>query len=119
MQYLRNAKSLTMTIESGDEPKWCVDSSYAIHPDKRSHTGIYMTLGKGDMYTALCKQKLNTKSSKEEELVAVDDAMGQYYVQGTLSSTRTTCTNNNNIPGQQDQYIAIKKWKNIQLKKDT
>jgi len=36
-----------------------------------------MTLGKGAMYTASCKQKLNTKSSTEAELVAVDDAMGQ------------------------------------------
>ena len=43
----------------------------------RSHTGIYMTLGKGAMYTASCKQKLNTKSSTEAKLVAVDDAMGQ------------------------------------------
>jgi len=36
-----------------------------------------MTLGKGAMYTASSKQKLNTKSSMEAELVAVDDAMGQ------------------------------------------
>ena len=36
-----------------------------------------MTLGKGATYTASCKQKLNTKSSTEAELVAVDDAMGQ------------------------------------------
>jgi len=43
----------------------------------KSHTGIYMTLGKGATYTGSCKQKLNTKSSTEAELVAVDDAMGQ------------------------------------------
>jgi len=36
-----------------------------------------MTLGKGATYTGSCKQKLNTKSSTEAELVAVDDAMGQ------------------------------------------
>jgi len=47
------------------------------HPDMKSHTGIYMTLGKGATYTTSCKQKLNTKSSTEAELVAVDDAMGQ------------------------------------------
>jgi len=35
IQYLRNTKSLTLMIEPGDEPKWCVDSSYAIHPDMR------------------------------------------------------------------------------------
>ena len=67
MQYLRNTKSLTLMIEPGDEPKWWVDSSYAIHQDMRSHTGIYMTLGKGAPCTASCKQKLNTKNSTEME----------------------------------------------------
>jgi len=68
---------MTLTIEPGDKPKWWVDSSYVVHPDMKSHTGIYMTLGKGATYTASCKQKLNIKSSTEAELVAVDDGMGQ------------------------------------------
>jgi len=68
---------MTLTIKPDNEAKWWVDSSYAVHPDMKSHTGIYMTLGKGARYTALCKQKLNTKSSLEAELVAVDVAMGQ------------------------------------------
>jgi len=68
---------MTLAIELDNEAKWWVDSSYAVHPDMKSHTGIYMTLGKGAMYTASCKTKLNTKSSMEEELVAMDNAMGQ------------------------------------------
>jgi len=68
---------MTLTIELDVEAKWWVDSSYAVHPDMKSHTGIYMTLGKGAKYTASCKQKLNTKSSTEAKLVAVDDTMGQ------------------------------------------
>jgi len=84
---------MTLTIEPDDEARWWVDSLYALHPDMKSHTGIfmklhtgiymtlhtgiYMTLGKGARYTSSCKQKLNTKSSTEAELVAVDDAMGQ------------------------------------------
>jgi hypothetical protein len=76
MQYIRNTKNMTLTIEPDDEAKWWVDSLYAVHPDMKSHTGIYMTLGKGATYTASCKQKLNTKSSTEAELVAVDDPMG-------------------------------------------
>jgi len=36
-----------------------------------------MSLGKGAMYTASCKQKLNTKSSTEAKLVAIDDTMAQ------------------------------------------
>jgi len=77
MQYIRNTKNMTHTIKPDDEAKWWVDSSYAVHPYMKSHTVIYMTLRKGALYTASCKQKLNTKSSTEAELVAVDDAMGQ------------------------------------------
>ena len=36
-----------------------------------------MSLGKGAAYSTSCKQKLNTKSSTEAELVVIDDAMGQ------------------------------------------
>ena len=42
-----------------------------------SHSGIYLTVGKGTTYSGSSKQKLNTKSSTEAELVAFDDAMGQ------------------------------------------
>ena len=67
----------------------------------KSHTGIYMMLGKGATYTASCKQKLNTKSSTEAELVAVDDAMGQVLwtrhflaVQGHFIPTKTIYQDN-------------------------
>ena len=65
MQYIRNTKKLTLTIELINDPKWWVYSSYTVHPDIKSYTGKYMTLGKVATYTASCKQKLNTKSSIE------------------------------------------------------
>jgi len=77
IQYLRGTQDLMLTIEPGDHPNWWVDSSYAVHPDMCSHSGIIMMPGKGAMYSSLCKQKLNTKSSMEAELVGIDDAMGQ------------------------------------------
>jgi len=76
MQYIRNTRSITLTIEPTDEPQWWVDSLYMVHPEMKSHTCIYMTLGKGATYTGSCQQKLNTKSSTEAKLVAVDDVMG-------------------------------------------
>jgi len=77
IQYLRGTQELTLTIEPNEHPNWWVDSSYAVHPDMRSHSGIVMMLGKGAVYSSSCKQKLNTKSSTEAELVGIDDAMGQ------------------------------------------
>jgi hypothetical protein len=77
IQYLRDTKNMTLTIEPNNSPKWWVDSSYAMHPDMKSHMGIFMTICKGGTYTSSCKQKLNTKSSTKAELVDIDDAMAQ------------------------------------------
>jgi hypothetical protein len=49
----------------------------AVHPDMKSHTGGMMTLGKTPVYGASTKQKLNTKSSTEAELVGINDLMPQ------------------------------------------
>jgi hypothetical protein len=57
--------------------KWHVDGSFAVHNDMKSHTGATMSLGKGSAYATSRKQKLNTKSSTEAELVGVDDVMSQ------------------------------------------
>jgi hypothetical protein len=43
----------------------------------KSHTGGAMTLGRGIIYGTSTRQKLNTKSSTESELVGVNDVMGQ------------------------------------------
>ena len=43
----------------------------------KSHAGGMLSLGKGAVYAASTKQKLNTKSSTEAELVGVDDIMPQ------------------------------------------
>jgi len=71
MQYLRTTKNLTLTLEPGEHPNWWVDSLYTVHLDMCSHSGIVMSLGKGATYSSSCKQKLNTKSSTEAELVAI------------------------------------------------
>lgn len=50
-----------------------VDASYAVHPNMRSHTGGGMSMGTGVLHAKSSKQKLNTKSSTEAELVGVSD----------------------------------------------
>jgi len=54
MQYLRCTRELTLTIEPVEDAQWWVDSSYAVHPDMCSHSGIMMTLGKGVTYSTSC-----------------------------------------------------------------
>ena len=50
-----------------------VDAAYAIHPDMRSQTGGLMSFGHGAVHCKSAKQKLNTKSSTESELVGISD----------------------------------------------
>lgn len=54
------------------------DASFATHSsDMRSHSGVYITLGRGAIYCRSSKQKLVTKSSTEAELVGISDAIPQ------------------------------------------
>jgi hypothetical protein len=57
----------------------------------RSHTGAVLTLGQGALMSMSLKQKFNTKSSTEAELVGVDDAMNsvewiQLFVEQQIKS---------------------------------
>ena len=54
---------------------WNIDASFAVHSDCKSHTKAYLSLGHGSILSISVKQKINTKSSTEAELVGVDDAM--------------------------------------------
>jgi hypothetical protein len=79
MRYLRSTVNMPLTLESENVNiiKWWADASYAVHPDMRSHTGSTMSLGRGVIYGTSTRQKLNTKSSTEAELVGVNDVMPQ------------------------------------------
>jgi hypothetical protein len=68
---------LTLPAASFHNVRWWVDASYAVHPDMMSHIGGAMSLVRGVIYGTLKRHKLNTKSSTESELVAVDDVMTQ------------------------------------------
>ena len=68
---------LTLSIDNMSIMKTWVDASYAIHHDMRSHTGGNIMMGKGTLYSKSAKQKLNTKSSTEAELVGASDFLPQ------------------------------------------
>ena len=77
LQYLRGTIDLVLTLGADDIAKmqsW-VDVSYGIHNDCKSHTGGCISFGWGVLLTMCQKQKLNTKSSTEGEIVGVSDYM--------------------------------------------
>jgi len=79
MGYLRNTSHIPLTPEADGTHiiKWWVDTLYASHDYMKGHTGGVMTLGKGAIYESSMRQRINTKSSTESELVAVNDVMPQ------------------------------------------
>jgi hypothetical protein len=79
MQFIRATKDvyLALSANSLHNVRWWVDASYAVYPDMKSHTGGAMSLGWGIIYGTSKRQRLNTKSSTESELVGTDDVMPQ------------------------------------------
>ncbi len=77
VEYLRKdrARPLVLGAENDGLLMWYVDASFAVHPNMRGHTGGGLTMGRGFPISASTKQKLNTRSSTESELVGVDDMM--------------------------------------------
>ena len=50
-----------------------IDAAFAVHMDMRSHTGGLTSFGRGMIHCRSSKQKLNTKSSTEAEVVGVSE----------------------------------------------
>ncbi|WP_288992819.1 polyprotein of Ty1/Copia retrotransposon [uncultured Marinobacter sp.] len=77
MKYLNGTRDLKLTLSADNLHciKWYVDASFAVHPDYKSDTGATMSYGDGDgaVQSISRKQKLNTKSSTESELVGVNN----------------------------------------------
>ncbi len=79
LKYLHGTVYLSSTLDASQMTlvRWWVDASFAIHPDYRSHTGAVLSLRKGSVTRMLRKQRLNTKSLTEAEVVGVNDASSQ------------------------------------------
>ena len=84
---IRRTMFLRLTIEATylDQNHWFIDGAFAVHEDMRSHTGAYMTFGKGMIDGSSKTQKINTTSSTEAKVVAVHENMPailwtQYFI---------------------------------------
>ena len=87
-----------------------VDASYATHRDMKGHIGGLMSLGHGIIYDKCSKQKLNTNSSTESEVVGASDYIGYtLYIKWFLKEQGYVLKHN---IFYQDNMSAIKMEKN-------
>jgi hypothetical protein len=79
LKYIRDTIyiPLVLRVDSLNIVKWWVDASYATHGDCRGHTGATMSMVTGSITGISKKQKINTRSSTESELVGLHDVAPQ------------------------------------------
>jgi hypothetical protein len=79
VEYLCSTRNLPLVLGANNTGvlSWYVDASFAVHPNMRGHTGRELTMGTGFPLVSSTKQKLNTRSLTESELVGVDDVFPQ------------------------------------------
>jgi hypothetical protein len=77
--FLKGTRDDVLTLEADDFQTltWYVDATFAVHVDMRSQTGAIFTLGKGAIISDALKQKINSRSSTEAELIGVDDKVSK------------------------------------------
>jgi uncharacterized protein YeaC (DUF1315 family) len=112
MRYLRGTKDLPLTLVTPPGPiniTWSVDASFAVHPDMKSHTGATLSLGSGVLYSMSTRQKLNTKSSTEAELVGVDDAMSAVTWTRNFIEAQGQIVNSNTVLQDNQSAILLEK----------
>jgi hypothetical protein len=79
LTFLKTTREDLLALEADDTQtlKWYVDAAFAVHGDMRSHTGSTFSLGKGMIVSDSTKQKVNSRSSTEAELIGVDDRISK------------------------------------------
>jgi hypothetical protein len=79
LKYIRGTTYMPIILKADNLNivKWWVDASYATHGDCNGHTGATMSMGTGSITGISKKQKINTRSSTESELVGVHDMAPQ------------------------------------------
>ncbi len=97
VEYLHSTRELPLILVADGTGvlSWYVDALFAVHPDMRGHTGGTMIMGMGFPLDKSTKHKLNTRSSTESEIVAVDDLIPQIlWVRLFLKAQRFAVSDN-------------------------
>ena len=81
IKYLQGTRDLHLVLKYDGLAlaKWYVDAAFAVHDDFKSQSGGVLFLGNsgGGMASGSQKQRLNTRSSTEAELVGADDFLSR------------------------------------------
>jgi hypothetical protein len=81
MRHISGTRTMPLILSANGSGilKWWVDASFAVHPNMRGHSGGGLSLGCGFPIVSSTKQKLNTRSSTETEILGSDDFMQAIY----------------------------------------
>ena len=112
MKYLQQSAHLPLILGSDNKGNiyWSVDAAFAVHSDMRGHTGAHMSMGQGTIVAMSSKQKINTRSSTEAELVGVDQPLPLILWSRLFSQSQGITIDDNIL--YQDNESAIRMEKN-------
>ena len=68
---------MTLEADNHNNLYWYIDTSFTAHLGIKSYAGSVFTLGKGCISRSSTKQKINSRSTTESELTAVDDKIAK------------------------------------------
>ena len=68
---------LTLGIDNLQVIKWWADSSFGVHEDMKSHSGLLGSFGRGAIFAKSVTQRLNATSSTESEVIACSEVLPQ------------------------------------------
>ena len=82
LEYLNESSDLGIIL-GGDvngkiNLKCYADASFGVHVDGKSHSGIFITYGRGPIIVKSSKQKVVSKSSCEAELITLSDGSSMF-----------------------------------------
>eukprot|EP00957_Ditylum_brightwellii_P115967 8845848-Ditylum_brightwellii.AAC.1 len=68
---------LTLEADNTQTLTWYIDALFTVHPNMKRHIGAVFALGKEAVCSYSSKQKVNSRSTPEAELVAIDDKIAK------------------------------------------
>jgi hypothetical protein len=115
LKYLNKTRGFGLCFEPEKEfhLKAFVDASYGTHQDRKSHSGMAVTLGKGVIAVKSTKQKIMSKSSTEAELIAASDMAG--YALHLCAYLKELCFPECRLTLYQDNMSTISMLRNGKL----